>query len=184
MVGNIWLAIVVYSIGLGLVIHFKPSVMFNENGSWKEFGYQRSSRHTIFPFWLFTITWAFVSYVLVVVLMSGFVNVSSVPPAVGVSMGVGMGSLYVNETDEDEMDETNTNTNNNETTDENGNDDMAPNTVPQLSPTQTQTQTPGKRGPGRPRKIHPKQGYYVIDPNTTDSGLRRYIYYGPEPPTD
>jgi hypothetical protein len=38
--------------------------MFQENGAWKEFGYQRSPRHTLFPFWLFAVTWAFISYVI------------------------------------------------------------------------------------------------------------------------
>ena len=62
----LWLAIILYSLGLGLVLHFRPALMFNENGTWKEFGYQRSpeSRFTIFPFWLFAISWAFLSYAL------------------------------------------------------------------------------------------------------------------------
>jgi hypothetical protein len=38
--------------------------MFNENGTWKEFGYKRDSRHTMLPFWLFAIGWALISYVL------------------------------------------------------------------------------------------------------------------------
>ena len=60
----LWLAIVFYSAGLAAVLYLRPTVMFNENGTWKEFGYQRDSRHTLFPFWLFVITWAIVSYVL------------------------------------------------------------------------------------------------------------------------
>jgi hypothetical protein len=60
----LWLAIVLYSVGLGLVLHFRPALMFQENGAWKEFGYQRSPRHTLFPFWLFAVTWAFISYVI------------------------------------------------------------------------------------------------------------------------
>lgn len=60
----LWLAIVLYSVGLGLVLHFRPALMFQENGAWKEFGYQRSPRHTLVPFWLFAVTWAFVSYAI------------------------------------------------------------------------------------------------------------------------
>lgn len=60
----LWLAIVFYSLGLAGVLHIRPRLMFHENGSWKEFGYQRDSRHTMFPFWLFAIAWAFVSYAL------------------------------------------------------------------------------------------------------------------------
>ena len=60
----LWLAILFYSIGLGAVLHFRPALMFHENGTWKEFGYQRSARYTIFPVWLFAIVWAIVSYTL------------------------------------------------------------------------------------------------------------------------
>ena len=66
----LWLAIVFYSIGLAAVLYVRPAIMFNENGTWKEFGYQRDSRHTIFPVWLFIITWAIVSYVLAMVVGS------------------------------------------------------------------------------------------------------------------
>lgn len=58
----IWLAIVIYSVGLAIVLYLRPSIMFHENGAWKEFGYKRDSRHTIFPFWLFAIVWAIISY--------------------------------------------------------------------------------------------------------------------------
>lgn len=60
----IWLAIFLYSVGLALVLYLRPALMFNENGTWKEFGYKRDSRHTMFPFWLFSIVWAFVAYAL------------------------------------------------------------------------------------------------------------------------
>ena len=68
----LWLAIVIYSIGLGVLLHFRPAYMFHENGSWKEFGYQRDSRHTLFPFWLFAIVWAFMSYVLAATIVWSF----------------------------------------------------------------------------------------------------------------
>ena len=35
--------------------------MFDENGVWKEFGFS-GPNHTWFPFWLFCIIWAIVSY--------------------------------------------------------------------------------------------------------------------------
>jgi len=60
----IWLAIVIYSLGLGLVLYLRPAYMFNENGTWKEFGYKRDSRHTLLPFWLFAIAWALLSYAI------------------------------------------------------------------------------------------------------------------------
>ena len=60
----LWIAIVLYSAGLAVVLHFRPALMFNEDGTWKDFGYQRSPRHTLLPFWLFVVVWAFVSYAI------------------------------------------------------------------------------------------------------------------------
>ena len=100
----LWLAIVFYSVGLGLVLHFRPALMFQENGAWKEFGYQRSPRHTLFPFWLFAVTWAFISYVIAT-------SVSWVMPvgaAVAYSNGINstfMSTPVDEEEDEDEVED-------------------------------------------------------------------------------
>ena len=51
-----------YLIGITLILYIKPNIMFQENGNWKEFGLNQDAKHTWFPFWLFCITWAFVSY--------------------------------------------------------------------------------------------------------------------------
>jgi len=51
-----------YLIGIALILYFKPNLMFHENGNWKEFGLNQDVKHTWFPFWLFCIMWAFVSY--------------------------------------------------------------------------------------------------------------------------
>ena len=146
----LWLAIVLYSVGLGLVLHFRPSVMFNENGSWKEFGYQRpsGSRHTLFPFWLFAVTWAFVSYAIAASAVWIF-------PLAAVS-AVAASTSYTD--DESEVEE----------------EELTPVT---------------RRGRGRPRKTEqtaakPRPGYYVLDPETRENGLRKYIYYGSEAPEE
>ena len=51
-----------YLIGIALILYIKPRIMFHENGNWKEFGIDQDSKHTWFPFWLFCIVWAFISY--------------------------------------------------------------------------------------------------------------------------
>lgn len=51
-----------YLIGITIILYIKPNLMFQENGNWKEFGVNQDSKHTWFPFWLFCISWAFVSY--------------------------------------------------------------------------------------------------------------------------
>jgi ammonia channel protein AmtB len=51
-----------YLIGIALILYIKPNLMFHENGNWKEFGIDQDAKHTWFPFWLFCIVWAFISY--------------------------------------------------------------------------------------------------------------------------
>jgi hypothetical protein len=59
-----------YLIGVAVVLVLKPSFMFTPDGNWKEFGIgQNPERCTTFPFWLFCITWALVSYTLVLVIV-------------------------------------------------------------------------------------------------------------------
>ena len=156
----LWLAIVLYSVGLGLVLHFKPPFMFNENGTWKEFGYQRSSRYTVFPFWLFAIAWAFISYAAVAAFTwmlpsDGIAGVVTTAAAVAATQ---FGSYHHTESDSEEEEEE----------------------EPEAAP------EPVRRGRGRPRKSEgkPRQGYYVVDPESEKSGLRKYVYYGSEPPKE
>ena len=51
--------------GVVVVLFLKPKAMFNEDGSWKEFGLYNSDKYTWFPVWLFCIVWAIVSYGIV-----------------------------------------------------------------------------------------------------------------------
>jgi len=59
-----------YLVGVAIVLVLKPSFMFTPDGTWKEFGIgQDSKRYTSFPFWLFCLVWALISYVLVLLLL-------------------------------------------------------------------------------------------------------------------
>ena len=157
----LWLAIVFYSVGLGLVLHFRPSLMFHENGTWKEFGYQRSSRHTMFPFWLFAVTWAFLSYAIaaaVLWMIPSFGPASTVAAAATAASSFGPYSQSEYSDSEEEEEE--------------------------ATPVSAYVEPP-RRGRGRPRKSEakkPREGYYVIDPESLEGGLRKYVYYGPERP--
>jgi hypothetical protein len=54
---------ILYLLGVALVLYLKPEYMFTPDGQWKEFGIgQNPERYTAFPFWLFCISWALVSY--------------------------------------------------------------------------------------------------------------------------
>jgi len=56
----------VYLAGVSLLILLQPSLVFREDGSWKEFGMGRNSDHyTWMPFWLFAVLWALISYLIV-----------------------------------------------------------------------------------------------------------------------
>ncbi len=159
----LWLAIVFYSIGLGLVLQFKPALMFHENGTWKEFGYQRSqgdkSRHTMFPFWLFAITWAFMSYAIAAGISWVFPAFGLVATTAATVASSPIGSYSQSEYSDSEDEE--------------------------AQPVST-VEEPPRRGRGRPRGSgkKPRPGYYVLDPETEKGGLRKYIYYGAEAPTD
>jgi len=66
-----------YLTGIAVLLVVKPEFMFREDGSWKEFGIGRDTEYfTPFPFWLFTIVWALISYVLVMFIEDSFYSPS------------------------------------------------------------------------------------------------------------
>ena len=159
----LWIAIVFYSIGLGLALHFRPDLMFNENGTWKEFGYQRSkSRYTVFPFWLFALTWAFMSYVLALSL-SWFLPVASSVAAIQT-----FGSKEEVEVEEEVR-----------------RGPGRPRKVHFDTPINSVVPSPAPApSPSVEVEPKPRSGYYVLDPASEEGGLRRYIYYGDKAPSD
>ena len=62
-----------YLTGIAVLILLKPSLMFKENGQWKEFGIGRDPEYfTWMPFWLFSIIWSVISYVLILLLEDSY----------------------------------------------------------------------------------------------------------------
>ena len=58
-----------YLAGVALVLMFRPSLMFTEDGIWKEFGIGKNpNAYTWMPFWLFCILWSILSYLICVLL--------------------------------------------------------------------------------------------------------------------
>ena len=56
---------ILYLVGVAIVLVLKPTIMFTEEGTWKEFGIGRNpNTHTLIPFWLFAILWALISYIV------------------------------------------------------------------------------------------------------------------------
>ena len=62
---------IIYLLGVATVLVLKPSLMFTEEGDWKEFGIGRNVKtHTWMPFWFFAILWALTGYILVIIVFS------------------------------------------------------------------------------------------------------------------
>ena len=178
----LWLAIVIYSIGLGVLLHFRPAYMFHENGTWKEFGYQRDSRHTLFPFWLFAIAWAFMSYVLAATIVWSFFTpmVSATAAATAANYASASASALNRRMPEREREP------------EYEEEEFllpASNVEEEEEEEEEEEQVKDVRIKRNnvhyeDGKLNARPGYYVIDPSSRSSGIRRYIYYGPSPPTD
>jgi len=59
-----------YLTGVSIVLYFRPEIMFTTEGEWKEFGLGRNpTQYTWLPFWLFTLLWAILSYLIVLTLV-------------------------------------------------------------------------------------------------------------------
>lgn len=69
----------IYIVGIAFVLYLRPQFMFKPGGSWKEFGIGRGDTHTVIPFWLFAIFWAFISYGTALVVLSNFANLAIAP---------------------------------------------------------------------------------------------------------
>lgn len=55
-----------YLLGIAIVLALKPSFMFTADGAWKEFGVGRNpEKYTVFPIWMFAITWAVLSFFVI-----------------------------------------------------------------------------------------------------------------------
>ena len=74
----ILLSCLLYLFGVVVILFLKPSFMFDKNGNWKEFGFNQDDRHTWFPFWLFCILWAILSYSIVKFFFKSNVSIQNV----------------------------------------------------------------------------------------------------------
>ena len=58
-----------YLTGIAIILVLKPTIMFQEDGRWKEFGIGRDPTYfTFIPFWLFTIIWSVFAYLIVMLI--------------------------------------------------------------------------------------------------------------------
>ncbi len=159
----LWYAIGIYMVGIAAVLYFRPRIMFRENGMWKEFGLATEGDQTIFPFWMFALVWAILSYALgnlisiffASVALSSLADTSAVttPTATPGTMNTAA---------------------------------QPTSSVPNASFMQPITQYPNTTpafptfASGPPSQAR-SPGYYILDPYAAPTHPR-YIYYGPDPP--
>jgi hypothetical protein len=161
----LWLAIVFYSLGLAAVLYWRPRTMFHGNGTWKEFGYQRDSRHTIFPFWLFAIAWAFVSYAGAAAVTW---VVTSGPVAAGAVATAASTALHFTEDDANSLPDFGS--------------VVSMNSAPDMTEATPVSRVTSKVTSTKKEKEKLRPGYYVLDESSPETGLKRYIYYGTNRP--
>ena len=66
-----------YLSGIAAILVLRPTLMFTEDGAWKEFGIGRDPRYyTWMPFWLVAILWAMLSYLLVQIIVGDDIGAS------------------------------------------------------------------------------------------------------------
>ena len=145
----------VYLIGVGVVLVLRPAFMFTPDGNWKEFGIgQRDDRYTPFPFWLFCLTWALVSYVIVLLLR----------PLIDTG---------------DAIEVVNTRVNNKRVNNRSNNRRRYVEEPPADFEPELEGDAAADEGVELPK------GYYVLNKKATKlSGVPKYVYLGPEEPTE
>lgn len=155
----LYLALAIYIVGVAIVMYLRPSIMFHaDNGTWKEFGLDNNQRTTVFPFWMFTITWAFLSYAIA--------TVSNVFVANVVLRSTSAPSESAFHLDEDIATPIS----------------RAQYTMPeQVVHGEASYRMP--RAPRMPKVPAPTQlpGYYLVEPQA--SGVPKFVYFGHEPPS-
>jgi hypothetical protein len=142
----------IYIVGIAFVLYLRPHIMFKPSGSWKEFGIGRGETHTVLPFWLFVVFWAFISYGVALVILSQFANLAlnSFQPIPVQNPGPQMYQMPA----------------------------PAPAPAPAVTQQSNGFLKPVSSMLGLERNV---PGYYVLAQNA-QSGNPQYIYYGTTPP--
>ena len=155
-----------YLLGVAVVLFFRPQLMFHMDGRWKEFG-TGSDDKTLFPFWLFCIVWAVVSYGLVAsVVTEGAEIAASTAAAV---------TALANVDEHSRMPMQNNNKNKNK---------KMNNTFTNAPPRNNRPRNTFTPAVEKVVEVM-KPGYYKLDKNSMNSsGTPRYIYVGEETPDD
>lgn len=188
----LYLALGIYVSVVALVLYIRPASMFHpENGSWKEFSIDVSRSSTVFPFWMFAIIWAFMSYAIATLLHVGFAHAAmnsspSSPMFYEQSVAMPVSAAYmpsVNTPSPFAQSTLNASSSGNSflPTSMHVNTPM-PTFVPPVSNSISNSMSNNISNSMSTNGSVPQlPGYYFVDPQA--SGLPRYVYFGSEPPT-
>jgi hypothetical protein len=152
---TLWYAFAIYLIGVGIVLYLRPTLMFGPGGVWREFGLSNDESCTLFPFWLFAIVWAIMSYALasmIMIVVAGMTIQDEVP---------GFNGLEI--TSEPEQISPVSNSNNFKSSKIN------------------KTNTSNSFKESNISNMNNKAGYYVLN---TSKNEPSYVYIGKKPPSE
>lgn len=176
------LSAVLYLSGVAGLLLFRPKLMFKKDGSWKEFG-TVSDEHSIFPFWLFCIVWAIVSYLVTLLIVGEYSNASSTTATVATSVVAPVMNAVSSTEDESPEDAV---------------EPLPLKTSARRSNIINKSMEKGyhmlnenatKRA-GTPQYVYigdtelKKPGYYVLNEERSDPSKPKYVYVGNERPVD
>ena len=172
------LSAVLYLSGVAGLLLFRPKLMFKKDGTWKEFG-TVSDEHSIFPFWLFCIVWAIVSY-LVTLLLVGEYSSATVAACTTVPSVINGLSSTEDESPEDAVEPLPLKTSGRRSNIINKSMEKG---YHMLNENAT-------KKAGTPQYVYvgntelKKPGYYVLNEERSDPSKPKYIYVGNERPED
>jgi len=168
---------IVYLFGVALILYLKPTLMFRSDGQWKEFG-TVSAEHTVFPFWLFCIVWAIVSYLLMLLILGGEGRVA-VPLSTSAALAAATGGIET--TPEDLVPVLPTKTKRRRRVEEEREPERE--REREREPEQGAPRPTVEQGAPRPtvEQGAPRPGYYKLNKAATArNGAPKYIYIGNE----
>ena len=184
-------SLILYLAGIAGILYFRPSLMFQKNGQWKEFAIRNGETTTVFPFWMFCILWAVVSFLIVQVVIS-YGSSSASLSASAITTVAAIQKTIEKEEKKEKVKE-----------DSESEDERRPKSkksnVSTVRPASKQEEDssdendnyiaplPVKKKSTSKEKVVEvmKPGYYKMDPTSVNSrGVPRYIYMGPEEPEE
>jgi len=186
-------SLILYLAGIAGILYFRPSLMFQKNGQWKEFAIRNGETTTVFPFWMFCILWAVVSFLIVQVVisygstsasLSAMTTVAAIQKTIEKEEKKEKVKVKEDSESEDERrpksKKSNVSTVRAASKQEEDSSDENDNYVAPL-PVKKRSASASKE------KVVEvmKPGYYKMDPTSVNSrGVPRYIYMGPEEPEE